>query len=161
MGFGGADSSIIWILRGGIPRPIGNFPESLSQAMLVGVMLVGSLGVDPGRSLAAIWTIVSRRVTTRLSAASIKLGMSHSSPKAEFCRKLGARGEFSRLRRLHLLGPCKTAGRLDARADFHVYGDLIIISPTMISEKPWNCLTTYLARGMNFKFVCLIQSCYC
>ena len=25
--------------------PIGNFPESLSQAMLVGVMLVGGLGV--------------------------------------------------------------------------------------------------------------------
>ena len=32
-------------LRGGIPRPIGDFPESLSQAMLVGIMLVGRLGV--------------------------------------------------------------------------------------------------------------------
>ena len=27
--------------------PIGDFPESLSQAMLVGIMLVGKLGVGP------------------------------------------------------------------------------------------------------------------
>ena len=45
--FEGLDSSIILILRGGIPRSIGNFPESLSQAMLVGTMLVGRLGVIP------------------------------------------------------------------------------------------------------------------
>ena len=45
MDFRGFDSSIILILRGEIPRPIGNFPESLTQAMLVGVMLVGRLGV--------------------------------------------------------------------------------------------------------------------
>ena len=32
-------------LRGGIPRPMRIFPESLSQAMFVGVMLVGRLGV--------------------------------------------------------------------------------------------------------------------
>ena len=38
---GGLDSSIILILRGGIPRrPVGDFPEGLSQAMLVGVTLV-------------------------------------------------------------------------------------------------------------------------
>ena len=43
--FRGFDSSIILILRGGILRPIGDFPESLSQAMLVGVMLVGRLGL--------------------------------------------------------------------------------------------------------------------
>ena len=42
--FRGFDSSIILIQRGGIPRPIGNFPESLSQAILVGIMLVGRLG---------------------------------------------------------------------------------------------------------------------
>ena len=35
----------ILILRGEIPRPIGNLPESLSQAMLGGTMLVGRLGV--------------------------------------------------------------------------------------------------------------------
>ena len=33
MDFRGFDSSMILILRGGIPRPIGNFPESLTQAM--------------------------------------------------------------------------------------------------------------------------------
>ena len=45
MDFGGFDSSIILIIRGGIVRPIGIFSEDLSQAMLVGAMLVGRLGV--------------------------------------------------------------------------------------------------------------------
>ena len=39
------DSSIILIERGRILMYIGDFPESLSQAMLVGTMLVGRLGV--------------------------------------------------------------------------------------------------------------------
>ena len=39
------DSSIILNVRGGILMSIRNFPESLSQAMLVGTMLVGRLGV--------------------------------------------------------------------------------------------------------------------
>ena len=43
--FGGFDSSVILIERGGILMSKGDFPESLSQAMLVGVMLVGRLGV--------------------------------------------------------------------------------------------------------------------
>ena len=43
--FGGFDPSAILILRGGIPRPMGDLPESLSQAMLIGIMLVGRLGV--------------------------------------------------------------------------------------------------------------------
>ena len=43
--FRGFDSSRILNLRGEIPRPIGDSPESLSQAMSVGVMLVGRLGV--------------------------------------------------------------------------------------------------------------------
>ena len=34
--FRGFDSSVILILRGGIPRPIGDFPGSLSQAIWVG-----------------------------------------------------------------------------------------------------------------------------
>ena len=34
------------VLRGGILMPIGNFPESLRQAILVGIILVGRLG-DP------------------------------------------------------------------------------------------------------------------
>ena len=45
------DSSIILILRGGIPRPTGNFPESLSQAILVGIMLAGRLGLPACRTL--------------------------------------------------------------------------------------------------------------
>ena len=46
VGFRGLDSSIMLILRGGIPRPIGDWPESLSRAMLVGTMLVGRLGIQ-------------------------------------------------------------------------------------------------------------------
>ena len=37
--FRGFDSSRILIVRGGIPRPIGNFPEILSQRILVGRFL--------------------------------------------------------------------------------------------------------------------------
>ena len=44
LGFRGFDSSIILILRGGIPRPIGDFPESLSQAMLVGCDVSREIG---------------------------------------------------------------------------------------------------------------------
>ena len=43
--FRGFDSSIMLRLKGGIPRPIGNIPESLSQAVLAGIILVGRLGV--------------------------------------------------------------------------------------------------------------------
>ena len=43
--FGRFDSTAILNLRGEIPRPIGDFPETLCQAMLVGIMLVGRLGV--------------------------------------------------------------------------------------------------------------------
>ena len=45
VGLRGFDSSIILNSRSGILRPMGNFPESLSQAMLVGVMLAGRFGV--------------------------------------------------------------------------------------------------------------------
>ena len=44
--FKGFDSNIILTLRGGILMSIGDFLQSLSQAMLVGVMLVGRLGVS-------------------------------------------------------------------------------------------------------------------
>ena len=43
--FRGLDSSRSLILRGGIPRPIGDFLESLSQSILLGMILVGRLGV--------------------------------------------------------------------------------------------------------------------
>ena len=56
VGFRGFDSSIILILRGGILMSIGDFLESLSQAMLVGTMLVGRLGVfrRPSRTLGRV-----------------------------------------------------------------------------------------------------------
>ena len=44
-GFRGFDSSRILILRGGILMSIGNFSESLSQQIFVGIILVGRLGV--------------------------------------------------------------------------------------------------------------------
>ena len=43
--FRGFYSSVNLILRGGIPRPIGNYPDILSQRILVGIMLVGKLGI--------------------------------------------------------------------------------------------------------------------
>ena len=42
--FGGVDSSVAFILRGGMLMPIGDFPETLSQRILVGIILVGRLG---------------------------------------------------------------------------------------------------------------------
>ena len=44
----GLDSSMILIQRDGILMSIRNLPESLSQAMLVGIMLVGRLGAQGG-----------------------------------------------------------------------------------------------------------------
>ena len=47
LAFRGFDSNIILLLRGGIPRPIDNLPESVrSQAILVRITLVGRLGVS-------------------------------------------------------------------------------------------------------------------
>ena len=43
MDFRGFDSSTILIIMGGIVVSVGDFPESLSQAMLVGAMLVGTM----------------------------------------------------------------------------------------------------------------------
>ena len=43
--FRGFGSSRILIQRGGILMSIGNFPETLSQAILAGIILVGRLGV--------------------------------------------------------------------------------------------------------------------
>ena len=49
--FGGFDSSRIFSLRVGILMSIGDFPESLSQAILAGVILVGrSIGRIAGRA---------------------------------------------------------------------------------------------------------------
>ena len=50
--FRGFDSNIILILRGEMIMSIGNSPESLSQAILVGVILVGRLAVSLEHQLA-------------------------------------------------------------------------------------------------------------
>ena len=85
--FRGFDSSIMLILRGGISRPIGDFPETLRQSMLVGIMLVWKLGVG-----ATFWWIVKpsgrhrsdalggsryRRVPTPLRSTSPSLSPIH------------------------------------------------------------------------------------
>ena len=44
MDFRGSDSSIILILRGGILMSIGDFPESLSRAILVGCNVSRRIG---------------------------------------------------------------------------------------------------------------------
>ena len=49
--FRGFYSNMILNLRGETPRPIRNFPESLSQRILVGIILVGRLGVRAATSL--------------------------------------------------------------------------------------------------------------
>ena len=47
--FRGFDSSRISILGCGIPRSIGNIPESLSQGILAGIILVGRLALPSGK----------------------------------------------------------------------------------------------------------------
>ena len=46
MDFRGFDPSKISIVKGGIPRPIVNSPESLNQAILARIILVVRLGVQ-------------------------------------------------------------------------------------------------------------------
>ena len=45
--FRGFYSGIIEMLRGGIPRPVGDLSENLSRAILAGIILVGRLGAHP------------------------------------------------------------------------------------------------------------------
>ena len=52
MDFRGFDSSIILMVRGGIARPIGDFLENMSHAILVMIILVGRLGVKENQSKA-------------------------------------------------------------------------------------------------------------
>ena len=65
------DSSRILILRGGIPRPIGNFPESLSQAILSGtlsreIVRIGHCTVSqaPAAHQLGLWCSASRYIRT-------------------------------------------------------------------------------------------------
>ena len=68
--FGGFDSSIMLILRGGIPGPKGDFPESLSQAMSVGrlgpgVVRLGSR--SPAHSRCVEWVSFLRNAVRPFS----------------------------------------------------------------------------------------------
>ena len=55
MDFKGFDSSNILILRGGILTYIGDFQQDLSQAILVGMMLVGRLDVPCALKATGLW----------------------------------------------------------------------------------------------------------
>ena len=59
LAFRGFDASRILSWRVGIPKPIGNFPEDLSQAILVGIILVGRLGLSENTSKTTIGSKIS------------------------------------------------------------------------------------------------------
>ena len=91
----------ILILRGGIPRPIGNFPESLSQRILAGMILIGRLGVPqtqrtrpsvsprrrimqrPGPHSAALVVVGTSRAEWREPARSVVAGLLSDGDSAE------------------------------------------------------------------------------
>ena len=62
--FWGSDSSIILILRGGIPRPIGDLPESLSQAMLVGCNVSRGIWRKGARQRLSSWIFLTGKLST-------------------------------------------------------------------------------------------------
>ena len=63
--FGGSYSSRILVSRGGIPRPMGDFPESLSQRILVLSVLVWRLAVR--ELIPRGWIVRSEGTTWRIS----------------------------------------------------------------------------------------------
>ena len=69
MDFRGFDSNKILSLRGGIPRPIGNFLESSSQQILAGIILVRGTGRMKS-SCSLSLAISSRRGCRRLTSNS-------------------------------------------------------------------------------------------
>ena len=90
MDFRGFDSSTILILRGGMIMSIGYFPESLSQAILVGIVLVGRLwvyvvqygiGLDPGAAACLSRYNVSKEIGCMLHL----LTLSHHTTNVLSC----------------------------------------------------------------------------
>ena len=71
--FRGFDSSIILILRVGILRSIGDFPESLTRAMLVGCNVSREIGRKIART--------EQRVRERRDATSISIYISVAIPR--------------------------------------------------------------------------------
>ena len=86
MDFRGFDSSRILISRVGIPKPMGNFSESLGQAILVGIILVGKLGVLQSPP---------EECTTTLLTLSSTVALDLLKPFSDQCLKVYARGWHS------------------------------------------------------------------
>ena len=106
MDFGGFDSSIILTLRGGIPRPIGDFPESLSQAMLVGcnasreIGRIASCGAHPLSCAAR--GFIFRHLSKGLLENRLLENDNNPTSKHDLCSRLrciwlSSRGESSML----------------------------------------------------------------
>ena len=70
--FTGFDSNIVLIEKGGILMSIGNLPESLSQAMLVGTILVGGLGVVTPESVNSTLLLVEPRPCTAAAETALQ-----------------------------------------------------------------------------------------
>ena len=62
--FGGFDSSRILVLRGGILRSAGNFPEILTQRISTGIVLAGRLGLLDDIIMIIIMIITTIMITT-------------------------------------------------------------------------------------------------
>ena len=88
--FRGFDSSTI-SQRGGIPRFMEDFPESLSQAMLVGTMLVGRLG------LSSIFGAEGRRASPHLESSARSAPQVEKLPAFESRRPKAKKMEESRI----------------------------------------------------------------
>ena len=121
MDFRGFDSSIILILRGGIPRPIGDFPESLSRAMLVGVMLVGRWGVLQ----ICVSTLNQNKPRLNLSlqhVADLSKGTEIAGPQGQ--RSLGRRDRHRRAVGTDIAGTnssCRQGDRQCCAAYIYIY----------------------------------------
>ena len=104
--FRGFDSSRILILRGGILMSIGNFPEILSQRILVGIILVGRLGVfgAPRARIQGLFTGASPANRTCCGSCNLSVKEPHVNDFNEYSRTI-IRGD-PRLRFILLQRAC-------------------------------------------------------
>ena len=77
--FRGLDSGRALILWGGIPRPIGDYPESLRLAILVEIILVGRLG-------ARTWQVYDAAFEQKLSARRDTITAEDTSNSTRICQ---------------------------------------------------------------------------
>ena len=80
----GFDSSIILIIRGGILMSIGDFPESVSRAILIGIMLVGRLAVPSASPSSGSW---ARRPLARRARPKLAPALAACPLPLALCRK--------------------------------------------------------------------------